>query len=278
MNRTERFAPALTVAGLMIALLVVPAVADASVTTTRSANLMGSPSSMERQHEVAVAEAYNFLETPADVRAFAKDGRLVPVTENADIVLANVSFPYAQPEVRQFIERIAAEYHAALGEKLVVTSLMRPASMQPSNAHELSVHPAGMAVDFRVPARAKARVWLERALLELENTGVLDVTRERMPPHYHVAVYPAAYRAYAEGKEASASAGSSVAAQLPTLSVTAPVVAAATVAPSAGTTDSGSLPNGSQAGLVLAVAASGLGVLSARRRSSPRTVGIRIAR
>ena len=48
------------------------------------------------------------------------------------------------------------------------------------------------------PRDAKARAWLESALLQLENRGVLDVTRERNPPHYHVAVYPAAYRAWVE--------------------------------------------------------------------------------
>lgn len=276
MNRTGRCAPAATAAAFVIALLVVPAGAAASVTTARSANLVGSPWSMERQHEIAVAEAYNFLETPADVRAFAEEGRLVPVTETADLALANVSFPYAQPEVRQFIERIAAEYHAALGEKLVVTSLMRPASMQPSNAHELSVHPAGMAVDFRVPARAKARLWLERALLDLENAGVLDVTRERMPPHYHVAVYPAAYRAYAAANDLSVDAKSPAVAHLPALAVTAPV--AAVVAPTVSSDRPGAMPGGSSAGLVLAAAATGLGVFSARRRSVLRTVGIRISR
>jgi hypothetical protein len=42
-------------------------------------------------------------------------------------------------------------------------------------------------------------------LLQLENSGVLDVTRERNPPHYHVAVFPLAYAAYA-GKRAATEA------------------------------------------------------------------------
>jgi hypothetical protein len=60
-----------------------------------------------------------------------------------------------------------------------------------------------MAVDFRVPATAKERAWLENALLGLENARVLDVTREKYPPHYHVAVFPAEYLAYAEKRMAS---------------------------------------------------------------------------
>jgi hypothetical protein len=87
------------------------------------------------------------------------------------------------------------------GEKLIVTSLVRPTDLQPRNAHKLSVHPAGMAVDFRVPSTASERSWLEKALLGLENAGVLDVTREHTPPHYHVAVFPAEYVAYADAHE-----------------------------------------------------------------------------
>jgi hypothetical protein len=102
------------------------------------------------------------------------------------------------PEVKLFLERLGKQYREANGSPLVVTSLVRPSSEQPRNAHELSVHPAGMAVDFRVPSNAKARAWLESALLQLENRGVLDVTRERFPPHYHVAVFPVAYAAYVE--------------------------------------------------------------------------------
>jgi hypothetical protein len=57
-------------------------------------------------------------------------------------------------------------------------------------------------VDFRVPSTAGQRAWLEKALLGLENARVLDVTREKHPPHYHVAVFPAEYLAYA-GKKMS---------------------------------------------------------------------------
>ena len=61
----------------------------------------------------------------------------------------------------------------------------------------MSVHPAGMAVDLRVSQSAESREWLEGMLLGLEKRGVLDVTREDSPPHYHVAIFPDAYAAYA---------------------------------------------------------------------------------
>jgi hypothetical protein len=168
--------------------------------TTRSAyasDLYGSRGSMEKQHSVAVDLDYQFALTASQVEKAVESGQLEKVLPNADFQMSGVSFPYAQSAVRMFIERLAAEYHFATGTPLIVTSLTRPESEQPSNASPLSVHPAGMAVDFRLPAQRAARVWLSHRLLALEAEGLLDVTQERRPPHLHVAVFPAAFTAYA---------------------------------------------------------------------------------
>ena len=184
------------IAVLMIAgIFGIPSVAAAG-------GLRGSPTSMREQHDIAVKRDLAFIDDAAEVRALVEKGGLQTLEGTSDYKLADVSFPYALPEVKLFIERLGKQYHEANGSPLVVTSLTRPASNQPRNAHELSVHPAGMAVDFRVPQDNKARAWLESALLQLENRGVLDVTRERYPPHYHVAVFPAAYASYAEKRAA----------------------------------------------------------------------------
>ena len=159
---------------------------------------------MAAQHEAAVEDSLTFIKRPAQLELQLRSGELEPVEGNADYSLSGVSFPYAVPEVKLFVERLAAQYRAANNEALVVTSLTRPSTLQPRNAHQLSVHPAGMAVDFRVPDKASERAWLERTLLGLENSGVLDVTRERFPPHYHVAVFPTAYREWVAGREAVA--------------------------------------------------------------------------
>jgi hypothetical protein len=53
-----------------------------------------------------------------------------------------------------------------------------------------------MAVDLRIPDSKADRRWLERTLLSLEDKAVLDVTRERHPAHYHIAVFPAMYERY----------------------------------------------------------------------------------
>lgn len=177
----------------LLALAAAPA--DAAVPVS----LKGSPQSMVRQNEAAKAQELAFVQLPAELWSLERSGELVRVEGNDDFEVADfVSHPLARPELRTFIERLAAEYHAATGEKLVVTSLVRPASRQPGNAHELSVHPAGVAVDLRVSQRAESRKWLEDTLLEMEGQGLLDVTREKSPPHYHVALFPQAYVAWAE--------------------------------------------------------------------------------
>lgn len=163
----------------------------------RAAELGGSPSSMAHQHAVAVKEEYTFLRTPLAIRRLADQGRLVEVRDGADYVLSKVSYPYTRPEVRSFVEHFAKRYREATGHRLVVTSLTRPAAQQPRNAHKLSVHPAGMAVDLRVPADSADRAFIERALLAMEREGMLDVTRERQPPHYHIAVFAEEFAPFA---------------------------------------------------------------------------------
>jgi hypothetical protein len=183
--------------GLGTALLV------SAATAAGAEGLAGSPASMVHQHAIAVKEEYTFLRTPLDVQRLVSDGKLVQVTPSADLVLAGVSFPYARPEVQAFVGRFARDYHDSTGVVLTVTSLTRPAALQPRNAHKLSVHPAGMAVDFRVPKTGAERAYLERALLSLEKQGVLDVTRERTPAHYHVAVFAAPTLAWLAARNAA---------------------------------------------------------------------------
>jgi hypothetical protein len=135
------------------------------------------------------------------VRSFVERGLLVPLNGNSDYQLSGVSFPYARAAVKLFVERLAPQYKAACGEKLVVTSLTRPLSRQPRNASDLSVHPAGMAVDFRQSKTNGCRRWLEETLANMEESGLLEATKERRPAHYHIAVFPEPYTRYAAKHE-----------------------------------------------------------------------------
>ena len=169
-------------------------------------SLRGSSASLDRQVDQARRHDFTHLAGPPQVRRFVDAGLLVHIPGNRDYTLVDVSFPFARPEVRLFVERLSSQYRRACNEKLVVTSLTRPLSHQPRNASNRSVHPTGMAIDLRVPA-GRCRSWLESVLLSLEARGVIEATRERRPPHYHVAVYPKPYAAYVRELTARAAAG-----------------------------------------------------------------------
>ena len=159
-------------------------------------SLRGSSASLDRQNKQARDHDFTVLRDPAQLKRFVALELLVPVQAGKDFVLKDVSFPYARPEVRVFIDRLSSQYRRACGERLVVTSLTRPRTHQPRNASPRSVHPTGMALDLRRPRSGSCRQWLERVLLSLEKQRVLEATLERRPPHFHVAIFPDAYRQY----------------------------------------------------------------------------------
>lgn len=182
-----------TIIAATLAVLMAPVQAQQS-------SLAGSRASMERQHHHAIEAGYTFVRTSRGVNEMVEAGHLVRVSASRFVEIHNVSYPYARPPVKTLIERLGAQYFNACGEKLTVTSLTRPIERQPANAHNDSVHPTGMAVDLRIPSKQSCRNWLERTLLSLEENNILDVTRERNPPHYHVAVFPEHYVNYLAGE------------------------------------------------------------------------------
>ena len=160
--------------------------------------LRGSESSVNRAYQTAKDHDFTFLETGQQIHSFVEAGYLVPIGNGLDYTIHDVSFPYGRPEVKLFVERLSGQYRRACGEKLVVTSLTRPISGQPRNASSLSVHPTGMAIDFRRSNSTVCRNWLESTLLYLEGAAVLEATRERRPPHFHVSVFPDQYDKYVQ--------------------------------------------------------------------------------
>jgi hypothetical protein len=178
------------------ALLLCALAAPATLAADAAVTLRGSPESMIRQHRVAREAEYTFHRTPEQIRQALAAGKLVALEGNADYQVLGGATPAARPEVKLFVERLAQQFRDVCGYPMVVTSLTRAAARQPPNAHPLSVHPAGMAVDLRVPTTAQCREWFDRTLLALEHKGVIDATREQRPPHYHVAVFPRPYLAY----------------------------------------------------------------------------------
>jgi hypothetical protein len=162
-------------------------------------SLRGSNAAMIRQHTVALEAGYTFVRSSRDIEGLEAAGELVRLHGNDDYGFRQgVRSMVGRPEMKIFIERLSADYRAACGEQLIVTSMTRPMDRQPRNSHRLSVHPAGIAVDLRVSQSATCRTWLEDTIMMMEEEGLLDGIRERSPPHYHVALFPGAYMAYIE--------------------------------------------------------------------------------
>jgi hypothetical protein len=145
-------------------------------------SLRGSQESVDHLYLVARASGLQFHAT-------------VPLSGNKDYTpKSSMSLPYATAEVRAYVEHLAAEYHAACGERLVITSALRPMSKRPRNGSVKSVHPTGIAVDVRKPKRRLCRDWLRQLLLQHEREGAIEATEEFRPPHFHVVVLQALER------------------------------------------------------------------------------------
>jgi LysM repeat protein len=190
LTRSHRF--------LVLSLALLGPLAGSPAGTAQS--LSGSRASLARQSRAARQHDYTYLRTSSQVHEFARRGLLVRLSGNSSYRVAAVSFPYARPELKTFVERLGQQYRDACGERLVVTSLTRPTTRQPRNASPLSVHPTGMAVDLRRSGRPACRAFLERTLLGLEGRNVLEATRESHPPHYHVSLFPDPYMHYLAAK------------------------------------------------------------------------------
>jgi len=169
-------------------LLLLPATGEAQ-------SLRVSGASMDLQNQQASLHGFTFARTSDDVQSLIDSGALVPVSGNRYFeVKEGVTFPYARREVRDFLANLGQHYYKACGEQLVVTSLTRARNRQPRNASKRSVHPTGMAMDLRRSWDRRCRRWFEMTLLTLEVNGILDAMLESRPPHYHVALFPAAWK------------------------------------------------------------------------------------
>jgi hypothetical protein len=166
-------------------------------------SLRGSLSSIDRMYRQARAERLHFYETAAGVRRAAGAGRLVRLAPGEHVALHEVGYPFVKPATRTFVQRLGAQYHAACGEPLTVTSAVRPATRQPANATARSVHPTGMAVDLRKPQVPACLRWLRTTLLALERAELIEATEETAPAHFHVAVFLAPYARYAAARQQS---------------------------------------------------------------------------
>jgi LysM repeat protein len=135
----------------------------------------------------AVLNDLQFYSTSKGVYESVRDGELKLVSITMDLTLEKVSYPFVLPRTLDVLNVFAKKSHEACGERLVVTSAARPRTEHPRNASPQSVHPTGMAIDFRKPS-GNCLTYLRGELLALEKLGIVEATEERHPVHFHVAV------------------------------------------------------------------------------------------
>jgi hypothetical protein len=176
----------ITTIGSTLALAVT--FSTAHVVPARAQTLRGSPASVDLMYTTAEGEKLQFLRTTADIYEAARVGALKLITVTEDLELDHATFPFVLPATKRFADSLAGEYHKGCGERIGVTSGARPMDKQPRNASPKSVHPTGMAVDFRKPRNPACLQWMRQNLLKLEDAHVIEATEEQHPPHFHVAV------------------------------------------------------------------------------------------
>ena len=180
-----------TVARRLLACALLSAVVPVvSVATLGAQTLRGSRAAVDRAFHTAKRRDLPFVRSRREVERLAREGDYVRLSATRNVRLKGVTTPYVRPLTRSFLNTFAARYQRSCGGPLVVTSAMRPTSIRLANSTEKSVHPTGMALDFRAPAGA-CRSWMRRELLAYEKRGVVDATEERRPAHFHVVVYRA---------------------------------------------------------------------------------------
>ena len=72
-------------------------------------SLRGSASSLDRQVLQARQHDFTYLSNPRQLRRFVDAGLLTRLPGNRDYALSNVSFPFARPAVRLFVERLSEQ-------------------------------------------------------------------------------------------------------------------------------------------------------------------------
>ena len=180
---------------LIRALLLSCALSPVLAAGLSAQSLRGSQESVDHLYLVARASGLQFHATVRSARRAVAAGEFVPLSGNNDYVpKSSMSLPYATAEVRSYIEHLSAEYHSACGERLVVTSALRPMSRRPRNGSVKSVHPTGIAVDVRKPKRRLCRDWLRQLLRQHAREGPMGPTEESRPPHFHIVVLQALER------------------------------------------------------------------------------------
>lgn len=165
--------------------------------------LVARPGRLAAEYAAASADGLSRMKHLNMVARFRRAGLLVPVPARArTFYVARVPPPLrvTRPWTRQFLQHVAAAFHALFDEPLRVTSLTRTVSRQhalrlvnanaaPARGPVQSTHLTGAALDISRNGLRELQIqWLRTVLHRLERRRLVYAAEEFREPHFHVFV------------------------------------------------------------------------------------------
>jgi hypothetical protein len=168
------------------------------------APLRGSFDSLQRQNTRLDAEGLERIEDEHDLAGRIAHKLLVPVPASS-MLTVNPNLPaprrYCRPWTARFLADLARAHAAAFHRPLEVSSAVRTVDYQkrlmatngnaaPAEGDVVSPHLTGAAVDITKDELTRQELgWMRRHLLDLQQTGKIDVEEEFQQSCFHITVY-----------------------------------------------------------------------------------------
>jgi hypothetical protein len=168
------------------------------------APLRGSLASLERQNERLEADGLERIEDESDLAARINDKLLVPVPASSGLTV-NADLPenhrYCRPWTARFLADLARAHETVFHRPLEVSSAVRTVEYQKrlmytngnaasAEGDVVSPHLTGSTVDIAKGGLNRNEIaWMRRRLLELQDSGKIDVEEEFQQSCFHITVY-----------------------------------------------------------------------------------------
>jgi hypothetical protein len=166
--------------------------------------LLGSRESLIRQNEMTEAEGLERIQDDEDLADRIAQRALVPLPAS-DALTVNDGLPanrrYCRPWTAKFLRDLSGAHAAVFRRPLLVSSAVRTVAYQkqlekingnaaPAEGDVVSPHVTGATIDIAKEQLSREELaWMRTRLLELENTGKIDVEEEFQQSCFHITVY-----------------------------------------------------------------------------------------
>ncbi len=170
----------------------------------QKSSLRGSKSKLIRQNEVADKENLTRLQDDKQIARFVRNGLLIALPTDTNVIVDELlpqNRRYARPWTVYFLENLGAAFHKQFGQPIPVTSAVRDSLTQdqlttinlnaaPAAGPLASSHLTGATIDVEHRwMTTTQKKWVEAWLLERQEKGWIEATKERQEAVYHIMVF-----------------------------------------------------------------------------------------